>query len=169
MPGTQELWVRFLGWEDPLERKWGLWFEESCSLVCPTLLLPRIVDDGGSAFQFRTFVISWCAQSKAVMKRVTVTWFPRKVTPPSNMLCKMVQWDRCFLASVPQGSALTRPLRSVFSGAVNAAGAVYFHLINQFIYGCAGSSLRCTGPWTQHMGFSLVVQHGLVAPPLVGS
>ena len=33
-------------------------------------------------------------------------------------------------ASVPQGSVLTWSLWSVFSGAVNTAGAVYFHLIN---------------------------------------
>ena len=85
-------WVGKIPWR----RKWGLRFEESCSLVCPTLFLPHIVDDGVSAFQFRTFVISWCAQSKAIMKRVIVTWFPRKVTPPSNILCKMVQWVRFF-------------------------------------------------------------------------
>ena len=60
------------------------------------VFLPHVLDDGVSAFQFRTFVISWCAQSKVVMKRVIITWFPCKVTPPSNMLCKMVQWDRCF-------------------------------------------------------------------------
>ena len=34
------------------------------------------------------------------------------------------------LASVPQGSVLTWSRWSVFSGAVNTAGAVYFHLIN---------------------------------------
>ena len=33
-------------------------------------------------------------------------------------------------ASVPQGSVLTWSLWSVFFGAVNTAGAVYFHLIN---------------------------------------